>query len=75
MRDIPPPATKKPILLSTREEYIEWLKTLEFTDAYGKLVEPDYEALAPPLEELPMLIIWTTELQEPQPIIRSICLN
>lgn len=74
-RDIPPAASKKPLLLHNREEYLEFLKTLEFTDAYGKLIEPDYESIIPPDYEFPILIIWAGELMNEPPIMRPISLN
>ena len=74
MRDIPPKANLDPLLLSTREEYIEWLKSLDFTDSRGMLIEPNYENLAPPLEELPMLVIYTGDEDNPF-VIRPLCLH
>lgn len=77
MRIIPDAADDNPILLNNPDEYKEWLKTMDFTDAYGKVIEPDYEKLTPSLEEFPILILFAQDdyNQIKGPISRPISLN
>jgi len=74
-RPIPKAADRKPVLVSNRVEYVEFLKTLVFHDADGRLVIPDYETMIPDVVDYPMLVIWVGELEHEPPIVRPIGLN
>lgn len=68
---IPDEDEHKPSMISSKTSYIEFLKTLPFTDEQGNPTVPDYEAMVPVDLEYPFLIIWVMG----HPIPRAIGLN